>query len=166
VPGLGAFEKGSAALKWSPTFGNDTNGVILTMGDWPGRLDMNEKYMLTQSSMVFYTMALNYPDLLAQLAKHYPADTPVAVASFAGDAHKQKVIRGTVGSFLKEVDYKALPEEMHTFFVGKFLKCGQSRNGKLATGKDWTKVMDSLTHPGGPNSCAGADICGDAEDSD
>jgi precorrin-4/cobalt-precorrin-4 C11-methyltransferase len=42
VPGIGAFQAGSAALKMSPPYGYDPNAVILTMSDWPGRVDLNE----------------------------------------------------------------------------------------------------------------------------
>jgi precorrin-4/cobalt-precorrin-4 C11-methyltransferase len=97
VPGVGAFQASSAAVKMSPVFGRDTNSVIITMDDWPGRSDVNEKLMATKASMIFYTMNLNYPRLFEQLKRHYPAATSVAVVSFAGDREKQQVIRSTVG---------------------------------------------------------------------
>jgi precorrin-4/cobalt-precorrin-4 C11-methyltransferase len=131
VPGIGAFQASSAAVKMSPVFGYDTNSVILTMGDWPGRSDVNEKLMMTQTSMIFYTMDLNYPALFAQLKRHYPASTPVAIVSFAGDRQKQQVLRSTVGSFLAEVDYKSLPVDAHTVLVGKLLEAGQARKDAL-----------------------------------
>jgi precorrin-4 methylase len=131
VPGVGAFQSASAAVKWSPTFGYDTSAVILTMGDWPGRVDTNDRLMATGSTMVFYTMGINYPALFSQLGRHYPADTPVAVVSDAGDLQKEKVIRSTVGRFLQEVDYRDLPRERHMLFVGKFLKVGQARKDFL-----------------------------------
>jgi precorrin-4/cobalt-precorrin-4 C11-methyltransferase len=131
VPGIGAFQAASAAVKMSPPYGYDTNAVILTMGDWPGRADTNEKLMATGSTMVFYTMGLDYPSLLAQLRRFYPADTPVAVVSNAGDQSSQKVFRSTVGRFLEEVDYRSLPSERHMLFVGKFLKVGQARKDFL-----------------------------------
>jgi precorrin-2 methylase len=53
VPGVGAFQASSAAVKMSPVFGRDTNSVIITMDDWPGRSDVNEKVMATQTSMIF-----------------------------------------------------------------------------------------------------------------
>lgn len=127
VPGVGAFQAASAALKRSPPYGYDTNAVILTLDDWPGRVDVNDKLMAAGSTMVFYTMHLNYPRLFEQLKRHYPADTPVAVVSDAGDLEKQQVIRSTVGRFLAEVDYKALPVNRHMLFVGKFLVVGQKR---------------------------------------
>jgi precorrin-4 methylase len=131
VPGVGAFQAASAAVKMSPPYGYDTNGVILTMADWPGRADPNERLMATGSTMVFYTMHLNYPDLFSQLKRHYPADTPVAVVNDAGDPKQEKVIRSTVGRFLQEVDYRNLPDERHTLLVGKFLKVGQARKDSL-----------------------------------
>jgi precorrin-4/cobalt-precorrin-4 C11-methyltransferase len=127
VPGIGAFQSASAAVKMSPPYGYDTSGVILTMADWSGRNDENEKLMATASSMVFYTMLFDYPKVFTQLQRHYPADTPVAVVIDAGDRDHQKVIRSTVGGFLNDVDYRNLPAERHILLVGKFLKVGQAR---------------------------------------
>ena len=127
VPGIGAFQAGSAALKMSPPYGYDTSGVILTMADWAGRIDVNEKLMATGSTMVFYTMLIDYPKIFSQLRRHYAADTPVAIVIDAGDREGQRVICGTVGRFLKDVDYRHLPPERHLLFVGKFLKVGQAR---------------------------------------
>jgi precorrin-4 methylase len=131
VPGVGAFQAASAAVKMSPSYGYDTNAVILTMADWPGRADTNEKLMATGSTLVFYTMGLNYPSLFGQLERHYPADTPVAVVSNAGDLSGQTVIRSTVGRFLQEVDYRNLPADRHMLLVGKFLRVGQARKDSL-----------------------------------
>jgi precorrin-4/cobalt-precorrin-4 C11-methyltransferase len=127
VPGVGAFQAATAAVKMSPSYGYDTNGVILTAADWAGRADPNEKLMATGSSMVFYTMRFDYPAVFAQLQRLYPADTPVAVVNYAGDLANQRVIRSTVGRFLQDVDYKALPDEQHTLLIGKFLTAGQAR---------------------------------------
>jgi precorrin-4 methylase len=115
----------------SPPYGYDTNAVILTMADWPGRADTNEKLMATGSTMVFYTMGLDYASLFAQLQRHYPADTPVAVVNNAGDLAGQAVIRSTVGGFLREVDYRNLPADRHMLLVGKFLRVGQARKDSL-----------------------------------
>jgi precorrin-4 methylase len=147
IPGISAFNAATAAVKMSPTFGYDTNSVILTMSDWPGRVDPNEKLMATQTSMIFYTMHLNYPKLFAQLKKHYPGSTPVAVVTFAGDREQQKVINSTVDKFLTEVDYKSLPADMHMLLVGKFLTVGQARKEGVITGKQF----EELTHPQTPS---------------
>ena len=131
IPGIGAFQASSAAVKMSPVFGYDTSSVILTMDDWPGRSDLNEKLMAAKTSMIFYTMNLDYPRLFAQLKRHYPPATPVAVVSFAGDRQKQKVLRSTIGRFLAEVDHKHLPTDAHMLLVGKFLEVGQARGDAL-----------------------------------
>jgi len=140
VPGIGSFQAASAAVKMSPPYGYDTSAVILTMGDWPGRVDTNEKLMAAGSTMVFYSMSLDYPNLFAQLKRFYSEDTPVAVVNDAGSFIDQKVIRSTVGKFLQEVDYKNLPVERHILFVGKFLKVGQARKDFL------------VPHPAGPSA--------------
>jgi precorrin-4/cobalt-precorrin-4 C11-methyltransferase len=127
VPGVGAFQSASAAVKMSPPFGYDTSAVILTMDDWEGRVDTNETLMAGGSTLVVYTMLLDYPRLFSQLKKHYPADTPVCEVIDAGDRLNQKVIRSTVGKFIDEVDFKNLPEERHVLLIGKFLKVGQAR---------------------------------------
>ena len=134
VPGVGAFQASSAAVKMSPPYGYDTNGVILVpTDDWQGRADVNEKLMATGSTMFFYTMGVNYPELFAQLARHYPADTPVATVTNAGNRQTQRVTSSTVGTFLQEVDYKNLGT--HMLLVGKFLTAGQARKDSMMTTK-------------------------------
>jgi len=145
VPGIGAFQAVSAAVKMSPVFGYDTNSVIVTMDDFTGRKDINEKLMTAQTSMIFYTMGLNYPRLFEQLKRHYPADTPVAVVSYAGDREKQQVARSTVGKFLTEVDYKKLPADAHTLLVGKFLEVGQARIDALLGAKKQIERVHGAT---------------------
>jgi precorrin-4 methylase len=145
VPGVGAFQAVSAAVKMSPVFGYDTNSVIVTMDDFTGRKDINEKLMAAQTSMIFYTMGLNYPRLFEQLKRHYPADTPVAVVSYAGDREKQSVVRSTVGKFLTEVDYKKLPADAHTILVGKFLEVGQARIDALLGAKKQIERVHGAT---------------------
>jgi precorrin-4/cobalt-precorrin-4 C11-methyltransferase len=67
VPGIGAFQAACAAVAHNPVFGNDTNSVIATMADFPGRVDTNDRLMECQTSMIFYTMHLDYPKLFEQL---------------------------------------------------------------------------------------------------
>lgn len=149
IPGVGSFQASSAAVKMSPPYGWDTSSVVLTMADWPGRADTNEKLMATQTSMVFYTMHLDYPQLFEQLQRNYPQDTPVAVVNYAGDRKRQNVIYSTVGNFLKEVKYKELPEEEHMLLVGKFLKVGQARKEGLIHGKTYVEEQHGVD-PGAP----------------
>ncbi len=134
IPGIGAYQAASAAVEMSPPYGWDTNSVILTAADWPERSDKNESLMSHQTTMAFYTMFIDYPALFKDLNRHYPKDTPVAVVCNAGDMDKQKIIRSTVGNFLKEVKYDDLP--VHMLFVGKFLTAGQARKDALIKSRE------------------------------
>ncbi|HSW40687.1 MAG TPA: SAM-dependent methyltransferase [Acidobacteriota bacterium] len=136
IPGIGAIQAASAAVKMSPVYGYDTNSVIVTMDDWPGRKDVNEKLMATRTSMVFYTMNMNYPRLFEKLNRHYPPSTPVAVVSYAGDRQKQRVVKSTVGQFMEDIDYKKLAADAHLLMVGKFLTVGQARYDALIGADD------------------------------
>jgi precorrin-4 methylase len=148
VPGIGAFQASSAAVKMSPVFGYDTNSVIITMDDWAGRKDVNEELMATQTSLVIYTMNLNYVRLFEQLNRHYPAATPVAVVSYAGETDRQQVLQSTVGRFLTEIDYKKLPVDAHTILVGKFLEVGQARYDALMGAKKDIERVHGATPTG------------------
>jgi precorrin-4 methylase len=141
VPGVGAFQAASAAVKMSPPYGWDTNAVILTMADWPGRVDTNEKLMETATSMVFYTMHLDYPKLFTELKRHYPENTPVAIVCYAGDRKRQKVITSTIGSFFDEVNLEDVPADKHMLLVGKFLTVGQARKDGLVSGRKFIEMM-------------------------
>lgn len=66
------------------------------MDDWPGRVDTNEKLMAAGSTLVFYTMNLDYPRLFGSLKRHYAADTPAAVVCDAGDPVRERTICSTV----------------------------------------------------------------------
>jgi precorrin-4 methylase len=79
------------------------------------------------STLVVYTMNLDYPRLFGSLKRHYASDTPVAVVCDAGDPVRQRIIHSTVARFLTEVDYRSLPVNRHLLFVGKFLNAGQQR---------------------------------------
>ena len=141
VPGIGAFEAAAAAVKMSPPYGWDTNSVILTMSDWEGRLDTNEKLMQAQTSMIFYTMHLDYPKLFEQLKQHYPPETPVAIVVYAGDPTRQRVIRSTIANFFKDVNLKEIPLDKHMLLVGKFLTAGQARKDGLEAGRKFIEMM-------------------------
>jgi precorrin-4/cobalt-precorrin-4 C11-methyltransferase len=153
VPGLGAFEAGSAAIKWSPTFGGDTNGVILTMGDWPERTDTNDKLFALKTSVVIYTCGWKFKEGFEQLRKYYPPETPVAVVCYAGVPNQEAVLRGTVGDFIEKVDCDKLPY-LTIVFVGKFIGHGQARNDFVASGKDFVKMI----HDSGEDHSEGAKV--------
>jgi precorrin-4/cobalt-precorrin-4 C11-methyltransferase len=145
VPGVGSFQASIAAVKTSPTFGFDTNSVIITMDDWPGRRDVNEKLMAFQTSLIVYTMHLDYPRFFKKLQLHYPPDTPVAVVCDAGSSENQSIIRSTVGRFLNDVHYNDLPPERHILLIGQFLKAGQARKDGLKYGSEF--IHKQHDHP-------------------
>jgi len=55
-------------------FGYDTDSVIVTMDDFPGRKDINEKLMATQTSMIFYTMGYELSAALRTAEQALPCD--------------------------------------------------------------------------------------------
>jgi len=73
----------------------------------------------------------------------------VAVVSHAGDRQNEKVLRSTVGAFLKEVDWAKLPPDMHLLFVGKFLTVGQARKDGVFHGKEHILLHHSGDLPDG-----------------
>ena len=141
VPGVGSFQAASAAVKMSPPYGWDTSAVILTMSDWDGRVDTNEKLMEAGATMVFYTMHLDYDKVFNELKRHYPENTPVAIVCNAGNLEQQKVITSTIGSFFDEVDLESLPPDAHLMLVGKFLTSGQARKDGLLNGRKFIEMM-------------------------
>ncbi len=72
-------------------------------------------------------MLFDYEKVFSQMRRHYGGDTAVAIVINAVDRESQRVIRGTVGRFLKEVDYRNLPAERSILLAGKFLEVGQAR---------------------------------------
>jgi len=135
------MQAAAAAVKRNPVFGYDTNSVVVTQADFPGRTDLNEQLMETGTSLVVFTMHFDYPGFFEQLARHYPLDTPVAVVEWAGIPGMENVIRSTVGEFVSEVDYENLAPDAHLLLVGKFLECGQGRIDGLAAGQAYVERM-------------------------
>lgn len=141
IPGVGALQAAAAAVKANLPYGWDTSAVVMTMADWKGRSDANKKLMAAGSTMAFYTMHLDYDKLFAQLRRYYPADTPVAVVSYAGDRERQRVRRSTVGRFFRDIRPADLPADAHMLLVGQFLTAGQARKDGLESGRAFIESM-------------------------
>jgi precorrin-4 methylase len=141
VPGIGALQAAAAAVKANLPYGWDTSAVVMTMADWEGRADLNEKLMAAGSTLVFYTMHLDYPKLFVQLKRYYPLETPVAVVSYAGDREKENVRRSTIGRFFEDIPVGDLPADAHMLLVGKFLTAGQARKDGLESGRAFIESM-------------------------
>ena len=114
VPGLSAFNAANAALRAGVTEGSNSHSVILASG-WSV-----EEMAVHQSTMVLFTMRTDFKKFIDALSKHYPADTPVAIVFKAGYAKEEKVMHGTLGTILDELDMEKLPFE-YLLYVGDFL---------------------------------------------
>jgi len=113
VPGLSCFNAANAALQVS------LGEVIITAPfKRKNKKDTIESLSGHDRATMVIFMPRNMQDLFARLSRVYPADTPVAVVSYAGHAGRQNVVTGTVGDMAG-----ALPENMRTslVYVGKSL---------------------------------------------
>ena len=133
IPGLGCFQATMAALKKSSIPAYDTRFVMLTapvflFGKPEDEAILKDlsKYPIT---MAFY-MALKRADrLMAKLKKYYPADLPVAVVYHAGFPEKEKVVKGTLDTILKDI--RAEKENwMGMIIMGRCLE-GQPQRGMV-----------------------------------
>lgn len=123
VPGISCFNAANAALKKGVTSGKKTHSVILTASfgkeEYTGA-DSIEKLAANQATMVFFTMFLNFEDVVKKLRTHYPPETPIAIVLYAGYKEKEKVIQGTLDTILEKTKGEKLPHE-HLIYVGDFL---------------------------------------------
>jgi len=125
VPGLSSFNAANAALLRGVASGQVSHSVIMTaaMGARKGYKgkDSLAELAKTQSTMVFFTMGMNLPEVIKQLRQSYPGDTPIAIVSHAGYREKQKVLKATLDTIIGKLDGGRLPFE-HLIYVGDFLK--------------------------------------------
>ena len=123
IPGISCFNAANAALKKGVTSGKKAHSVILTASfgkeEYTG-IDSIEKLAANQSTMVFFTMFLNFEEVVKKLSTHYPPETPIAIVLYAGYKEKEKVIQGTLGTILEKTKGEKLPHE-HLIYVGDFL---------------------------------------------
>lgn len=93
VPGLSALNAANAALKAS------LGEVMITAPfQKADSLDTIERLAAHERATMVIFMPREMPQLLERLAAAYPADTPLAVVSYAGMVGRQRVIMGTVGN--------------------------------------------------------------------
>ena len=126
IPGIGAFNAASAALK-RPMTGANTRFVMLTSPySLFGRSYKKGDEMLKHLSkheitMVFY-MALSSMDrLVEKFKKYYPQDLPMAIVYYAGYSEKERVLKSTLGMILD--DLKKIDEKwMGLLIIGKAVK--------------------------------------------
>ncbi len=124
VPGISSFNAANAALKRG-LVGGGSNGVIITAAG-SGRKGPNADNSLAQlaksrSTMVFFTMGMNLPEVVRQLKTGYPGTTPIAIVSHAGFKAKEAVLYATLDTVVEKTSGGKLPFE-HLIYVGDFLK--------------------------------------------
>jgi precorrin-4 methylase len=70
--------------------------------------------------MVFFTMHVDLNDLVPELLRFYPPETPIAVVIEAGYKQKERVIQGTLETISDEVRQNDIPFK-NLIYVGDFL---------------------------------------------
>ena len=122
VPGLSSFNAASAALKRSIT--RKSGSVMLSAGEDLGTPDGNGRLNMT---LVLFTHSRRLNELVPRLSARYPADTPIVVVCQASYA-EQRLIRGTLGTILRELEGKELPH-LYLIYVGDGLTDTHKRSG-------------------------------------
>ncbi len=120
VPGLSSMNAANAALQVS------LGEVVITapFKKQDAKDDIESLAKHDRATLVIF-MPRDIKDLLARLSGVYPSDTPIAVASYAGIAGKEKVVSGTladIASKLGDTDIR-----MSLVYVGKALANAQYR---------------------------------------
>src|SRR5690606_28372936 len=125
IPGVSAFNAANAALACAITNGDDTQSVVLAPAknanaQYDGR-DTVAEIGRGRPTLALFTMKMQLPDLVDQLRRNYPDDTPVALVCHAGREATQTVIHSTVGELLNVSESQKLPFEC-MLYVGEFLQ--------------------------------------------
>lgn len=118
IPGMSSFNAGAALFKVDLTQPRGLNTVIIHSPID----DVSEirKLAKHKATMVLF-MAGRLKAIVGELKKEYTDDTPIALAYFIGYPTKQKVIKGTLNTILKDTESE--PEtDMLLIYVGKFMK--------------------------------------------
>ena len=123
IPGISSFNVSNALLKRevADAYVADfqTRSIILTSPLRNGeRQDSLEKLASHRSTMVFFMPREFEKRALAQLRRHYPSDTPVAVVFRAGDQDKETIFRGTLAEFPVQTEEERWQS---LIYVGTFL---------------------------------------------
>jgi len=121
IPGMSSFNAGAALFKAELTPQQQgLNTVIIYSPISEPSGGTIRKLAKHQATMVFF-MAGNLKYAVNELKKEYGGNTPIAVAYFIGYPEKQKVIKGTLNTILRDTGSE--PEkEMLLIYVGDFMK--------------------------------------------
>jgi len=113
IPGMGAFNAASAALKRSMT-PEDVRFVILSsprslFGEsWEKGDTILKDLAKYESTMVFYMSLKSMDKVVNVFRKYYPPELPVAIVYYAGYKDKEKVLKSTLKNI--EEDVKKMDE--------------------------------------------------------
>ncbi len=120
IPGMSSFNVGAALFKADLTRSSGLNTTIIysPLGETVG--GSIRKLAKHQATMVFF-MAGNLKQVVNELMKEYSSDTPIAIAYFIGYPEKQKFIKGTLNTILKDTASET-EKEMLLIYVGDFMK--------------------------------------------
>jgi precorrin-4 methylase len=126
IPGVSCLNAANAALQKGLTFGIAAHSAILTNAadtrPGYGGSDTIARMAAMQSSMVVFTMFSDMENLVAELGRFYPPDTPVAIVARAGYEKDEQVIRGTLENILQVMKKKGGVPFEHLVYIGDFMK--------------------------------------------
>lgn len=124
VPGLSSFNAANAALGRAIVGGGKSRGIVLTSApreaDEAARQEAFACLAKAKPTLVLFTMRSDFEHTIAELGRWYPADTPIAIVTHAGD-RQQQVITATLATIGEQIKDQELPFE-HLIYVGDFLR--------------------------------------------
>ena len=119
VPGISSFNAANAALQTSMVAGKSL-GVTLTLGSLKGGRDTMIANRIKEGETMIFFMVRDLNGFITGLNGQVPADTPVAIVSWAGSRENQRIIRGTMETILDTVGNEKVPN--YLLYVGTSLK--------------------------------------------
>ncbi len=142
VPGVSSFTSAAASIKAELTKPEVSQTVILTRVS--GRasavpeLESIDKLAEHQATMCIFLSGPHLKKIVADLKKHYPDDTPVALV-YRATWPEQRSYQGTLGTMLDEI--KSSDWNLTTMLlVGKALGRGEQTESSLYS-KDFTHIF-------------------------
>lgn len=126
VPGMGAFNAASAALKTSFTpegvrFVMLTSPRSLFGENWEKDDDILRDLAKYETTMVWYMSLRSIEQVAERMAKYYPPDFPIAIVYYAGYPDKEKVLRSQLDRIVEDVQEMG-EEWLGLFIAGKVAK--------------------------------------------
>jgi len=119
IPGLSSFNAANAALKTSLVAGK-AMAVTLTVGRLDNGRDKMIADMIHSGQTLVFFMVRDFNGFIGGLNSLVPADTPVAIVSWAGSKEKQRVIKGALGTIQEIVGQERIPN--YLLYIGTSLR--------------------------------------------